>query len=224
MPPQVLATNSSEETANVTSHGVALPAGITAGKLLIVLFAEDGPSSGQPNPVNPGGFTQLGGIEAPGSGFLLFSYYRRTDGGEGPTLTISTPVAERSAHQSFLIDRVHPVLLPALAINTGNSANANPPSLNPSAWNIEDVLWFAVAAMDADASFSADPTDYADAIENSSTGTTAGVRLRSLRRAAKVAAEDPSPFTNTNRPWGALTIGVPAVPLRPGRRAFRDGL
>lgn len=218
--PQVAATNTSSETANATTHTVNLPAGIAAGDLLLVVFGVDG----APAVTFPGGWTKVG--LGAGTSTNLFFGHKIADGGEGASISVTTDASERSAHQSYRINHWHGVTVPvfgALEAN-GTDTAADPPSVNPSTWGTENTLWIITVVSDADTTFSADPANYTNPLENDSGSTTAGVKVRTLRRELAAASEDPDAFTNTNREWHARTIGIrPAQLASVRRRAFRGG-
>jgi hypothetical protein len=161
-------------------------------------------------------------------GTTITGFYKIADGTEGATEDVVTANAQRSAHQLYRITGYHPMTPPQIGFTGGGAADtaANPPSLNPTNWNIEDTLWIIGCVSDADTVFSADPASYTNAVENNSGSTTDGAKLRTLRRESAVESEDPGVFTNTSRQWNCATIAV-----RPGSggpsgfalRAFRGG-
>jgi hypothetical protein len=217
--PQVAATNTSAQTSNTTSHTVNLPAGIVAGDLLIVLFSHDGPQGWS----FPGGWTTPTPWQDNAGQFSSAMAYRIADASEGASITVTTANTERSAHQSFRINSWQGSTPPEFApMDFGVTTTPDPESLTPS-WGGGSTLWIVAGIGDADAVFSADPTGYDNVLENDSGGTTAGVKIRTLRRSASVATENPSAFTATNRIYTVYTIGVRGLPDFTGRRAFRGG-
>lgn len=215
--PQVAATNTSTQTANTTTHTVNLPAGIASGDLLIVFFAKDGDGGAN----NVAGWTTLG-TAAVLNNLQLIVFYRIADGTEAGTITVTTPDSERSAHQSYRIADWHGVTAPSMTGNSATDPAADPANHTPS-WGAADTLWLIAAVSDANTTFSADPANYTDPIENNSTGTNDGVKLRTLRRNLTAASEDPGTFTNTDRPWATETLAVRPPLSAFGRRAFRGG-
>jgi hypothetical protein len=90
--PAVQTTNTSGESANVTSHTVNLPANISAGDLLIVFFSCDGDST-VTWPTADGWasiFHQTNSV-------TLDIGYKIADGTEGATITVTTGQLEQRA-------------------------------------------------------------------------------------------------------------------------------
>ena len=85
--PTVAATNTSS-SAPATSHTVSLPTGIVSGDLLIVTFASNA------NAIThswPAGWTEL--YDQTSGTMSGSAAYRRADGTEGGTITVTVPVA-----------------------------------------------------------------------------------------------------------------------------------
>jgi len=97
-------------SADQTSHTISLPAGITAGDYLVMVFAKDG-ASGTVTP--PSGWTQKQG----GTGVdAAYVFDRTADGSESGTVTVSTSVSDSS---SAIVWRISGVLDCDVAIETG---------------------------------------------------------------------------------------------------------
>ena len=189
--PTVAATNTSVNDSDTTSHVVSLPAGIASGDLLIVFIAIDTrdviPAMTFTWPV---GWTELYDQED-ASDIGHTAGYRRADGGEGATITVTSTEADQSAHVSYRITGHHATSDPESANTTGSGTGADPPGLNPANWGAEDTLWLIGAGLDrpgtGNSNFSTDPTNYTDAIEGTGANST-GTRMRSLRRELNIAS------------------------------------
>lgn len=222
--PGVVANATSAETGNTSSHTVSLPSGIQAGDLLLILFAVDRASGSFG--VQASGWAVDGISNAGNLGLYVLS--KIASGAEGASVVVTTdngsgtPVTERSAHHAYRISNWYGLVNPTDVFTaTGSSAAADPPSADVGAiMPLNDILWIVGAASDADTTFSGDPSGYGSPVENNSGSTTFGVKLRSLRRENATLIENPSAFTNTNRPWATIVFPVRSRPVRPGRRAM----
>ena len=205
--PAIAATNTSQQTGEISSHVVKLPASIAAGDLLIAFFAYGPPSAGGDTTITwPAGWTQLFTQFLAGTQELE-ARYRIADGGEGTTITLTTGAGRVSAHASYRITGHHTVTAPAVGVTvTGSSTGANPPSLNPAGWDIEDTLWIAVASCQSGSNiFTGFPTSYS---LSQLTVNGNNIQLGVAARALSAASDDPGTFTNPNAGWIAQTIAV----------------
>jgi len=198
--PVVEATNTSSEAIAVSSHSVALPAGIASGDELVVLFGALTTTF-----VLPTGWTELynSGSASPG----LFVIRRVADGGEGATLTVTTGSARKSNHASYRISEAAAAEISAAA--TGSNANPDPPSLTPSGGAL-NYLWLAVEGHEDAKTISAYPANYTDGFQSAGANENT---IASARRALNAASEDPGTFTISGaKAWRAVTIAVPPSP------------
>ncbi len=216
--PQVATVNGGNEPTDVTNHTVNLPSGIVSGDLLLVFFTTDGTGVVV---TFPGGWTLIVNL-TPNSGLVGRAYFRRADGTEGATITVTTDLANQSAHTSYRITGHHTSTDPEGAVTNSTVAglNPDPPNLNPANWDVEDTLWFvygiANGASATTPRFTADPSSYINARDDISTGPN-GVVTRSLRRELASASDDPSAFTlDTSVTWSAATIAIRPAPAGGG--------
>jgi len=199
--------------SDTTNHYVNMPATVSAGDLLIVLFINDGSAT----VTTPDGWTQLASI-ANGAAVRLSVYYKIAAGTEGGTVVnFVTSAAEQAAAQVYRITDWHGATPPEISTAaTGTSTRPNPASLNPVGWDVADTLWLAVAGQDrGDQSGStAYPVHYTNGMstQSSNPATTGVCRTHSARRVLAADSEDPGAFTiPVAEEWIALTIAV-----RPG--------
>jgi len=201
--------NDGNSATNVTSHVVTMPAGVAAGNLILVLFVADT----TPTITWPANWNQIVFVQP--TGFTGEARYKISDGTEGASITVTTSVAEQSAHITYRISGHNSGTAPTGTITTAaaTSVNPNPPAHNPATWDSEDTLWLAGFFSDngsaADA-ITAAPTNYAsELMEQSGQATTAGVGVGSAQRDLAAASDDPDPFTiSASRAWRAFTIAV----------------
>src|SRR5581483_6183504 len=220
--PSVATTNTSR--SRTTSHTVSLPASIAAGDRLICMSGWN-ESFGATSPSWPAGWTQKT-FQANGSSTSLEVRERFADGSEGASISVTTAVTTRSAHVCYRITGAHASFpVEAGTAATGSSASADPPSLSPS-WGSADTLWIAIGSTVAGATYSADPSSYANGLTVDATNGSGGVSIRVTRRTNTTASENPSTYTITSGAWVAQTIAVPPVDVGGSyfpRRAVRGG-
>ena len=202
--PEVVATNSSASTSNVSNHNVALPAGIEAGDLLLVFWADRDNTS---TVTIPSGWTAL--YNTVTSNFRRLAMYRIADGTEGATQTVTTSSSERSAHTSYRIAAGTYEGVPVAGnVATGTNASPNPPNL-VSGFGERPTLWIAAAHTTGNSSSTA-PGNYTNLIAGytGSTGTS-HARMSTAIRLLESASEDPASFAlGISRTWGANTVAV----------------
>ncbi len=208
--PAVAATNTSFNGA-LTSHTLALPTGIASGDLLIAFFSAADAGSAI---TWPSGWTQLYSVlQSVNDVVRMSAAYRVAAGTEGASITVTTALAERSAHNSYRITGQQGTPVAATAAGDDTAA-ANPPNLAPS-WGAADTLWLAAYGCSEPANPTAPPTNYTDNI-NINTGGTTGSHgnTASARRQLNAASEDPGAFTHATGggiDWVAATIAVQPV-------------
>lgn len=212
--PSVAATNNGNSAASVTTHTINLPTGITTGNLLIACVSVDGTPTLTWN-TEAGTWTVLSGPASNES--VLECRYKIATGSEGASFTVTSSVAEASAHVSYLITGQHTSSVPeSVTPATGSDANPNPPLINPSGWDVEDTLWIVAIGVDSNKTISSYPTNFTsnqvfDQYNHSIHG--AGIALASRNNAA--ASEDPGTATLSGTDgWVASTIAIrPATPV-----------
>jgi len=206
--PTVDATNTSIHDSDVTSHTVSLPAGISSGDLLIVIFAVDA----NPGVTWPGGWTEIAEVLQEAQVTLAVAY-RQADGGEGATIIVTSGTAQMSAHTTYKISGHENPATQAPELSTGANGfgvNPDPDSLSPTGGS-KDYLWLAVHAHDGTRSTDAFPTNYTNGISTQGVnGGSAGAG--SAERQLTAAAEDPGAFTiSASEQWAAATVAVHPV-------------
>lgn len=202
--PAVAAINGSVEQYNPTEHTVDLPANISAGDLLIVIFCCYLTAS----ITFPEGWTEL----FQGAGGILVRFgacYRVADGEEGATITVTTATNVCSAHNSYRITGYSST--PEVGtMATAASTTPDPPSLSPT-WGAKDTLWLAVQGNYVGWEITAYPTNYTDG-RNDRTFGVYKVGIASARRELNAESDDPATFTQgTSSQWAANTIAIKPI-------------
>lgn len=229
-------TTNGTVTGNSASWTLTYPANIGAGDLLIALIGRDGGFSSATDAI--AGWTL--GIGASGSGASCAIVFAKVaTGTETGTFTYTVNGAEQGGWRvlripagtwfggALLTEAGDSDSMAATRLNNGTNQNPNPPALNPTTWDIEDTLWFAIAGVDTSRTFSAFPTNYTNTSSDVSGGSNGG-SLGVARRENAVASEDPGTFTiSAADDWGVITLAIrPAAggaavasfpPFRPNR-------
>jgi hypothetical protein len=213
-PPAVASVRQTTFGTDTTDHYVNMPATVSAGDLLIVLFTNDGNAAVSP----PVGWSSLAS-GANGEAVRLSVYYRIASGTEGGTsINLVTSDVEQAAAQVYRITDWNGTTPPEISAAATDATPApNPPSLNPAGWDVADTLWLAVAGQDRgdQAGTTTYPASYADGIGTLSSGVLGNCRTLSARRVHAAASENPGAFTvPVGEEWVAFTIAV--------RPALRD--
>lgn len=209
-PSDAARTSGNDRSSTGTSHVVNLPAGIAAGDTLVVFFSHFAAAT-----VSwPAGWTELFDIDnVAGNQAGLAAAWRKADGTEGSTITVTTSAGSKTAHTSYLVTGAADptVSPPQSATATGSDASANPPNLAPSG-GAKDYLWLVGAGQSNEAAFTAYPTNYVNGItdETGTTGATAtNGDIASASRQLNAASEDPGVFTyGVASEWVAATIAI----------------
>jgi len=183
-----------------SSHTVNLPASIAAGDTLLVFFGHKDAAGATPG--FPGGWTVLGEIEnAAGSLACLCPAWRKADGTEGASITVTTTNTTRQAHCSLRITGAADPTVTAPTTQAGatlaNTNVPNPPNCNPGV--SKDYLFVAAFVSSAGRITSTDPTNYTHSSQtngsNSGTTTAAGVGVATRQLTA--SSDDPGTFLTT---------------------------
>lgn len=207
--PTVAGTATTQQTSDLTSHNVNLPASIASGDLLVMFFANDGASTasaaGWPSVVE--------GTNQGTSAVRTTVLSRIADGSEGATVTVTTTGAERSAAIVYKITGHDSGQAPEGVLsgspNLGDTA-LDAAELTPTGGS-KDYLWlWGVGADTGDQALSAFPANYGN------TGTvdmtsfaSGGVTLFYARRTNAAANEDPAAATmTTSEQWAAALVAV----------------
>jgi hypothetical protein len=222
------AVNSGTDTTGATSHSIALPTGISAGDLLLVFVVTDG------NPTLSGTLTtEYTPIlnTTSGTAVRLAIYAKSASGSEGSTVALTTSASEAACFRSARIAAARwkggtITAAVEVASATGSSVNPNPPSLNPTNWDVEDTLWIAGQGCDgnrATTGYSSgySSNQYTTTVSNAANGC--GIALATLESAT--ASQDPGTLTiNSADDWVAFTLAIRANPLVTGAFTSGDGV
>jgi len=203
--PQVEATNHSVEASNTTSHTVSLPASISSGETLLVFFSTDGGNTA----TFPEGWTKFFGKDN-GSDNHLAIAWRKADGEEGASITVTTTDSEHSTHISYRISGAIDPTSTAPEVSTGatgDDRNPNPDSLTPGGGS-DEYLWIAVVGNDHGSTADTYPTDYTDG-ETYKSDSIGACGVAAARRENETDSEDPNTFAFTPTVgWVACTVAV----------------
>lgn len=219
--PQVEAVSGGSNTL-VTSHNVSLPAGVSAGDLLLVFFSV----YGTPSSIDwPAGWSLLGWFG--NSDVSSQACYRIADGSESSTVVVDTNITTSSAYTSYRITGY--CRLPESAgLSYGEATvSPDPPECTPS-WGEDDTLWIAAAGYgNGQTTVSSYPSGYSSG-RNDRTGSVEGVGVGSASLQSNVSSEDPGAFMlSSAQRWTAMTVAIapceapPAQPLAVGGEAYR---
>ncbi len=197
-----------EDTGNVTSHTVTLPANISSGDLLLIMFSVDADETiTWPSGANDA-FTEFANL-ASGTGCTFAIAYRQANGLEPSTVEVTTGSAERSAHISYRITgHEDPATqAPEEGIQAGGDQFPDCPSFSPTG-GAKDYLWFACHGHDRDRTTIEFPTNYTNTISTQGSGAgSAGVA--SAERQLNAASEDPALFKiSVADQWVAATVAI----------------
>lgn len=190
--PMVRAT---ANTPAITNTVHALPSGVVAGDLLIILVR-----FGAVTFTTPTGWTALINAVIPGgSNIRVGALYRVADGSEGSALVITDSGSRVQSSIAYRIDPRQGTPEAATA-SAASGASIDPPNLAPS-WGSDMTLWLAVGWTAIFNAVSSTPTNYGNAIQQG---------FRSSERALQAASENPGAYTSTSATFGwlAATIAV----------------
>jgi hypothetical protein len=210
--PSVAAVNGGFDSTASTSHTFNLPSGIVSGNLLI-MFGTMTNLSSDPTMTWPAGWTQLYSQAFDGTDAVFGKadcYFRRADGGEGGSITVTVDVSSIESHTSYRITGHHTTTDPEGGSATGGKdVNPNPPDLNPAGWGAEDTLWIAAAQYgdNQGPDITGFPASYTNTREDSNTVDSSAI-TGTARRELNAASENPGTFTATSHIWGAGTVAI----------------
>ena len=204
--PVVAASAETSQSTNVTSHPMTMPAGITAGELLLCFFANDGSAT----VTWPGDWVPWFSTPS-GTAARLSGAYKWAAGGD--TLTVTTSVGENSAGWVVRITGAHATTPPEVGVQNNNvTAVPNLPLFDPAGWAIEDTLWFGVVGCDGAGTISAASSDFTAVGDGYArgTGTAANSAWCGLyQRNEASASKDPQNWTiSAVEDWVATTVAV----------------
>jgi hypothetical protein len=206
--PTVQSRATSSVTSDSMSHTVTLPSGIISGDLLISAFSVDG----NPTVTWPSGWTSFASGNSPANASKLEIAYRRADGTEGSSITVTTSASEQSTHSTLRIAGAEDPATRAPEASTAASSNSTAPNsttVTPTG-DTKNYLWLAVFGNDdgTGGAIKNVPTGYANS-NWKVTSTAAGTRVATAERTSRAASEDPGAWTiQVTRDWVAFTVAV----------------
>lgn len=209
-------TDSSIQATNTTSHVITMSSTLGASDIMLVVFTYYYASTGitWTNRVNLDVLSYGGVYYATHLGIYAIAFKIITVG-QPFSLTINTTDNVQSAHVVYRISGANLIDMDgggtidtfALQAASGNSTNADPPSLTP-AFGLSDYLWIAAAGFVGTINASSYPTNFSSNVSVTSANAT-GVSLCTVQRSYRnTGAYDPTVFTSASDYWATLTIGV----------------
>jgi hypothetical protein len=202
----VVAATASYTGAAATSHAVNLPAGISAGNLLVIVAGHDGTPT-----LTDGTAEYTPGVDkrAFNTQGRIVVFYKTADGGEGATKTLTLSASEELCARAFRITGHHASTAPEFSAGNdggGASTSPDPDNLALGGWGAEDTLWFVAMENDSSPTISAYPGSYTDGA-NDRSGSLMGIGT--ARRELNAASENPGTFTiSGSQEWAAVTFAV----------------
>lgn len=184
----------SEQTSDTTTHTLTPPSSLAAGNLLVCILGLHG------NPTLsaiPWSLTQLNRTLCLTAGFCTAEVYYKFASGSESSSTYTSSAAETSTNLCFRVTGAHASTPPEIATAQIDNANhPNPPSLNPTGWDVEDTRWLAAFIRRIfDDPVTTYPTDYADnQFNDGSGGTSDFTAIGTASRALAAASDNPAIF------------------------------
>ena len=139
--PTIQSTNVTDNGAS-TSHAMNMPAGISAGDLLLVFFGTDGDNT----ITDWGGFTELDQQKDAKDIFGAVGYKIAVG---SDSLTITTSVSEPSSAIMYRIDGWESDFAPEISTFAYGNADIPDPAIVTPSWDQDDTLWVAVCMNDS---------------------------------------------------------------------------
>lgn len=210
--PAIQGTATTNGTTATTTPVVNLPTGIVSGETLLVLIRVA--SAGVID--WPAGWTELFDDASDASNDQTAAAYRKADGTEGATITLSSASAKFAALAWRINAAADPtVTAPQFAtLAVGTSANPNPGSLSPTG-GAKDYLWLAVGGWEGEQT--SPPGTFPASYTLNQIGADSGIaglvatncRVAGAGRQLNAATEDPGTYTiSASDDWTATTIAV----------------
>lgn len=191
-------------TMALSSHPISLPAGITAGNLLLVFFSCSTANITITVDTSVSG-SDWSQVEVTSSANHTANIFYKTDATGSDALTLNLSSAQGSTAISYEISNSSNVI--SYTSSTGLSANMNPPSLS-SEMSTRDLLWIVFGSTDDEITASAAPTYFSNllAVTGDSEGTSCSSATREINMGA--TSYDPGPFTTNSASWITYTVIV----------------
>jgi len=190
---------------NAYDHILNLATNISAGDLLIMIFATDGDNTVS----NWDGFTEIFS-EDNSTGASLHIGYKIASGSEGATITVTVSVFEAAASICYRITGDDSGSNPpeVSTVATGNSANPDPASLTPTG-GAKDYLWIACEGNDRNYYATAWPSSYSIDQQSEYFDGAAGCNVGAAARELNASSENPGTFTiSTSEQWIACVVAI----------------
>lgn len=208
--------------SNNTTQTIGMPSGVASGDLLIVAMQ----CFGTPTPTFPAGWTQIYTVTS--STIKQFAFYKVSDGTEGASISVTLSSDDQCAYKSVRITGHDAATAPEGATSTGVSSGTpttDPPSLNPSGWDVEDTLWLAFGGTGytTTSSIGAYPSGYTNTGQG---GGSPGCRIGFASKENAASSENPGAFSiscSPSSPACAATVAVrpsQIVPISASRRVI----
>jgi hypothetical protein len=186
---------------NQTAQLVALSPDVAAGDLLVVVVPYDGGGG----TTWPAGWTKV--LDRANGSHALAIGYRKADGTEGTTVTITT-AAEQAVGFSYRVTGWDGTTPPELAVATGLNTTPDPPALTPS-WGSANTLWIAAYGINGGPGTSGTTSPLTDNKLWARTGGSGASGGAVCSQQVTTATLDPSPFSSsTNDAWVAATLAI----------------
>ncbi|MBP7832703.1 MAG: fibronectin type III domain-containing protein [Candidatus Levybacteria bacterium] len=191
--PTVSSITESTFSSAALSHAVSMPATVSTGDLLLVIFTNNGDAT----VTTPTGWVRLWS-NANGTALRGTAYVRVSRGTEGgTTVDFVTSASEQAAAQVYRVTDWSGTLSGVVAgesgqVTTGSTADL--PTLTPY-FGQADTLWLGVMHTSTAQTVSSAPTNYTNLTQTSSSSSTSGAQAISSRRILDTATEDPGVYT-----------------------------
>lgn len=194
--PVVEETKDGATTSNGTTHSVALPASVSSGELLLIVFGADGSPTITWDNSTAGTWTQL--YNATNTVNRGGAWYKFADGTEGgKTLSVGTNNSEQCSWRILRISGANAVEAATPVTGAAGDTTSefpNTPSLTPS-WGSKKTLWVAALCGDDDTNVVVNsPNNYQSGGTTICGGTGAGVITSVWTYRKEAASEAPSEF------------------------------
>jgi len=198
--------------ANASTHAVTMPAGVVVGDLLIMFFVSDAPLSR--TYTKPPGWQDAIFDSSNQCGLVVF--YKKADGTEGATETVTINSSEAACAVTYRIDNMRDpdVKRPQASSGaTGASDKPDPDALRPTP--ASTGVWLAAHGHDGNLrTTDAFPTGYSNG-QSIEIGTLGGCGVGTAQRENNpvIGTEDPAAFTiSASDQWVACTVYVAPNP------------
>jgi hypothetical protein len=209
--PSAAASATSVTSASSSSHAVTLPADISSGDLLVIVIAS---ASGGTTTFSASGWTTLHTKQKTTAlGMSLAILTRTADGDEGASVTVTSSLANISAHNSWRVTNWQGTPEVGSVISSPDSDTADPPSLSPS-YGADKTLWLEAASTRAPRDAPTHSTGYSGGITAASgaVASSSHVRVASAWKQAEAATEDPDGIIyDLSTSWIAATVAIQGV-------------